>query len=162
MIDNRTHVKHNINMDIDKFINVRIQLDDPAGYPIIEQVSVVPEVADENTAYRTGNNLYFDGELNALKLRISDQRIDNLITAHGEAAAVCRGYRIIAATLSGELKIARTSFGADVIQWQPIADLYNIYRQLAADCKEQQRSDEGNNTGRYGQMKQPTIVGGLL
>lgn len=162
IIDNTLFVNDNNTMNIENIIALRIRIKDPHGFPMIVSATEMPASPDELTAYRLGDNLYYDSENNRLDMNISDNALDAMITAHGIDASECRAYAEIAKTLGGQMRIARLTTGTETTQWTSLVELYNFYRQLSIDCKAQISSDTGSNTGRIGRSKQPTICGGWL
>ena len=147
IIDNTLFVNDNNTMNIENIIALRIRIKDPHGFPMIISATEMPASPDELTAYRLGDNLYYDSEN---------------ISAYGIDASECRAYAEIAKTLGGQMRIARLTTGTETTQWTSLVELYNFYRQLSIDCKAQISSDTGSNTGRIGRSKQPTICGGWL
>ncbi|MGE4526572.1 MAG: hypothetical protein AB7D24_11885 [Sphaerochaeta sp.] len=146
-------------MNIEEVIRLRIRIKDPAGYPKFVLTSV-PANPDELTCYRAAEDEYYNSDGERLKLYISDATLDALIAAYGDGAE-CRCYQEIAKNLGAEMRIKRLTTGTETAEYQTLIELYNFYRSLANECKAQANSDLGNDTGRIGQMKQPTICGGF-
>lgn len=149
-------------MNIQDVIKLRLRIKDPHGYPMIIEASELPVSPDELTAYRLGENQYYNSDNERLDINISDGELDAMIVEHGMKGAECRSYGEIAKSLGGQMRIARLTTGTETTQWTSLVELYNFYRQLAADCREQNSSDTGTSTGRIGRSKQPIIAGGML
>ena len=145
-------------MDTQKIISLRIKIKDPHGFPKIVS-SDVPDEPDELTCYRTGDDQYYNSDHERQHLYLSDSTLDAMITAYGDDAE-CRCYFEIAKNLGAEMRIKRLTTGTETTEWQTLVDLYNYYRALSDACKAQVKSDSGNDTGRVGESKAPTICGG--
>ena len=145
-------------MDTQKIISLRLKIKDPHGFPKIVE-SEVPATPDELTCYRTGDDAYYNSDNERLRLYISDETLDAMITAYGDGAE-CRCYMQIASSLGSEMRIKRLTTGTETTEWQTLVELYNYYKALSNDCKAQHKADNGQDTGRVGESKTPTICGG--
>jgi hypothetical protein len=159
---------------------VRLRISDP--YLFIDILSVAasanlpiaPAAPASQTVYKTiSTGAYYAPSIDApavapddytiQELRISDSRIEGWIDSGGVNYATCRALKQIVAQLGVELGgIKKTSTGAEDTEFQDILSLYNYYKGLLADCKEDAKEEAGNSTGRIGKMTAPTIAGGNL
>lgn len=145
-------------MDTQKIISLRLKIKDPHGFPKIIE-GAVPASPDELTCYRVAEDEYYNSESERLSLYLSDATLDAMITAHGDDAE-CRCYFEIAKNLGAEMRIKRLTTGTETSEWNTLVELYNYYKALSNDCKAQVKADNGQDTGRVGESKAPTICGG--
>jgi hypothetical protein len=154
---------------------IRLLIDDPSGINEILEVSnyaALPASPAPQTAYRTIDaGIYYQtdvlatatpGDYQIIELLISDAILQSLYDRLGQESAICRAFGLLARKLGNQSRIVRNETGAESTEYAKISELYRYYRDLAADCAAQKRSDDGTNTGRYGTMIQPTIAGGNL
>ena len=154
---------------------LRLSINDPQNINEIIEVATVgdlPAAPSPQTAYYvTATGLYYETEKTSgatsadyspMDLFYSDVIYQKLIDTLGAAKAVCRAFHLIARKLYSQLGIVRSTVGTEVTEYQRLRDVYYYYKDLADDCKADQAADAGSNTGRYGQMTQPEIAGGLL
>lgn len=153
---------------------IRIAINDPDCLDILEVATsaALPSAPAPQTVYRAVNTgLYYqtDTETGAtlanyefVDLMLSDSTLQTLYDQLGETAAICRAFGLIARKLGNQCRIVRSATGAESTEYARVSELYAYYKALADDCKAEKASDEGTSTGRYGQMTQPEIAGGLL
>jgi len=152
---------------------VRIRVDDPAGFQDIIEVAnsaALPAAPSPYTAYKladTGAYVATDLESGATAsdyerqpLRVSDSRIDNWIDTYSIDKAECKALDAIATRLGSEVRLRRVQAGSESTEFTALKDLYNYYKELSDECKERYRKSKGNSTGRYGYSDQPEIAGG--
>lgn len=154
---------------------VRIRINDPAGYQAFAEVAnaaALPATPAPYTAYRLQDTLEYkatekeSGATSAdyirLDIRVSDTNIETWIDAGGVDYAECKGYDAIKTRIGAELTLVRAKGGTEDIQWQTLNDLFEYYKVLSDECKNRNKTDAGNSTGRYGQSEQPQIAGGEI
>ena len=152
----------NWSMNITNIVLLRERIADPAGFIEIISAPSLPASPDEQTAYRVADNTYLDSDGERVPLIISDGALDALITLYGIDKAQCYSYSKIRQQLGSQLSIKKLSAGADSTEFISLAEKYQYYKNLEADCKEKVASTNGNNSGRMGQGVQPVIGGGLI
>ncbi len=154
---------------------LRLKISDPAGVfdKIIDIISVanvgsLPSSPARQTAYfKADNNEYiaYDFDLSAwsdpLKLKISDERLGNLIDLWGDAAAA-KAIRAILSSIGQDIQIVRTTKGADSTEYTTLKDTYEYYKNLIEEFKDEQKEEAGVSTGRYFTTHRPRIAGGRV
>lgn len=156
-----------------QIFEIRIRINDPAGYQEITEVAneaALPATPAPYTAYKladTGAYMASDDEAGAsdpdydrLEINISDSRISDFIDTYGLDEAECRALAVIATRLGAQMRLKRVQGGSENTEFTALKELYNYYKALSQDCKEKQRKNDNNNTGRYGTSDQPEIAGG--
>jgi len=159
----------------EQIAEVRLRIDDPADHQSLVEVAsaaALPVIPAPYTAYKlldTGAYVATDLESGAaptdykrLQLRVSDSRIGDWIDTYSIDQAECLSYGAIATRLGSELRIIKSTAGAESSEWTRLLDLYKYYKALSADCSERYRDSQSNNTGRYGTSDQPEIAGGQI
>lgn len=162
-------------MSFSEVRELRLAINDPQNINELIEVATLldlPAAPMPQTAYYvTATGIYYTTEKTSgaeatdyspVELFYSDAVYQKLIDTLGAAKAVCRAFHLIARKLYSQLGLVRSTAGAEVTEYQRLRDVYLYYKDLAEDCKADQASDAGSNTGRYGQMTQPEIAGGLL
>lgn len=152
---------------------VRVRINDPSGYQSFVEVAneaALPSTPAPYTAYKqvdTGAYRATEKETGAtaadyerLDIRVSDANIETWIDDDGVDYAECKGYDAIKTRLGSELNLIRAKGGAEDIEWQRLSDMYNYYSALSDECKNRNKTEAGNSTGRYGTSVQPVIAGG--
>lgn len=154
--------------------DVRIAVNDPDVITIIEiaNSSLLPAAPTPQTAYYTTDSGYYyitdktsgavESDYEFAELNISDTRLGTIIDNVGAELAKCRVLSVIAGMLGNQLRLIRTTSGSENSEYNRILDMYNYYKALSNDCKDQYKSDNYNNSGKMYQMKQPEIGGGNL
>jgi hypothetical protein len=148
--------------------SVRLAINDPMDFIDILEVDELPASPAPQTAYKlttTGAYMATDktseataSDYHTVDLFLSDQQISTVIESIGATAAVCRCFSLIARKLGSKFPLVKTTSGTESAEYQRLSELYAYYKGLADDCKEQNKSDAGNSTGRWGQTAQPTIA----
>lgn len=154
---------------------LRVKVNDPAGAIRIADVADnthFPSTPHKNYAYYdlTGLRYYMtDKESGAVTadykecaLRLDDDSISDLIDDVGEDAAVYRAIRLIMAKLGDEMRLESMSSGTESSTYTALRDLYNFYKGLSTEYKDQELENSGSVAGRYGRTREPTIAGGNL
>lgn len=165
-LDLWTEVNHNKGMATRAQIEqLRIAVNDPADVLHIVDVDSdgdIPSPAAKQTAYYVDIDgvYYYEGEV--ADLNISDAVIERLIDSLGYDKAVCRALALITRRLGAQLGVVRSQVGTDTTEYQSLRDMYTYYKDLSDTCKEQNREDANNSTGRLASYKQPDIAGGNL
>ncbi len=154
----------------DEIKEVRLRIDDPAGFINIVEVAALPATSSPQTAYKlTTDGLYYSTEeltgltasdYEALELMVSDTRISLWIDDDDVDAAACRALKQIINKVGKELTLVRITAGADTTQYTSLKDTYEYYKGILADCQDNKRTNDNNSTGRIGCTIQPTIAGG--
>jgi hypothetical protein len=159
----------------EQIAEVRLRIDDPAGYAALKSVadsSSLPATPDPYTAYRvedTGAYVSTDttsgataSDYDTIDIYLSDARIGAFIDSGGVDFAECRSYRAIMSKLGQEMRLLRNSTGAETEQFQDIRNMLAYYRGMAEECEFRKDRDSGNSTGRVGLSAQPEIGGGNI
>lgn len=137
----------------------------PASLPMTPAIQTVYKAASDGGYYATvaDSPVTVPDDYDLQELRISDTRITAWIDYDGVNYATCRALKQIVAQLGVELGgLKRTSTGAEDTEFQDIEKLYNYYKGLLDDCREETKKANGNSTGRLGKMSDPEIAGGNL
>ena len=152
--------------------DVRLRISDPAGFIAFEEVSVLPAIPANQTAYKltTDGNYYSTDKLTGViasdyeieELLISDERLQNWIDLEDEDYAVCQSIKAILPQLGKQMQLARIGTGAESVAYQTLRDVYYYYKDLSSECTKERKVKAGNNTGRMGAMKVPEIAGGEI
>jgi len=149
---------------------LRLKVSDPAG--VIDILSVantaaLPSSPARQTAYYkedSGEYVTYDFDLAAWNdpciLRISDDRLENLIDLYGVAGSAPKVIRAILASLGQEIQIARLTKGADSTEYTTLKDTYEYYQMLIAEFNTELAEESGSSTGRYFRTRKPIIAGG--
>jgi len=149
-------------MDIDKIINLRIRIADPHGYNTILAVDSLPDVTDEQTAYRlSASGKYVDYLNDPIKLIVADSVLWTLIDSYAEGAEY-KAYAFMASQLGGQLRLSKLTSGTETTEYTSLLMLYNYYKDLADMAKVRVKEETGNSTGRIGSSVAPSIGGGSL
>ncbi len=152
---------------------LRLRICDPSG--VISITEVADKTAREGltawakqTAYlQLDDRTYWIRDFDAAvwvqveDLEISDARLENLIDLYGVARAAPRAVRMIMAALGKRMGIARSSSGAESLDYQTLKDTYEFYRTLAETMDGEAEKSEGTSSGRYLRMHPPCIGGGM-
>ena len=154
---------------------VRVRINDPEGYHSFVEAAneaALPATPAPYTAYKqvdTGAYRATEKESGAvaadyqrLDIRVSDANIATWIDAESVDYAECKGYDAIKTRIGAELNLIRAKGGAEDIEWQRLSDMYNYYHALSEECKDRNKKEDGNSTGRYGTSVQPEIAGGEI
>jgi len=147
-------------MEISSIIELRIRVSDPSDYLKIEDVSSIPSDADEMTAYRTGENKYFDYNGIRVPLLLSDSTLDTMITERGIDKAEASAFQRIVSKIGTDMRLVKITHGTDSTQFQTLSELYSFYNNLAADAKERAEDKTNEKVGKYVQLATPKIYGG--
>lgn len=149
----------------DQIKEVRLSIDDPAGFIDMLSVSSLPDVGDalpQRAYYSTEDQGYHavrDGAFALLHLRLADSRISAWIDSEGLAGAIQKGYVAIMQKLGNEMQIVKNSDGAESTEFVKLLDLYEFYKSLAKDTAAQPPANSG---GRLLRTVAPEIAGGNL
>lgn len=141
--------------------DVRLRISDPSGFIRLETAVTFPVSPLKQTAYLIDGD-YYSTATNILDLRISDERIQNWIDLKDEDYATCQAIKAILPQLGAEIGIVRSTTGAESTEYSTLIDTYNYYKSLLADCTSEKKSNENNNSGRWGGSKAVEIAGGNI
>lgn len=172
MYDRRTVLEDKVT-DFEKIVQVRIAINNPNVIAILSvaDFSSLPASPAPQTAYYTEDKGYYyitdeespeSSDWEIAELYISDATILTIINNIGIDKAPCRIFSLLARKLGNESRLIRTTSGSESAEYNRILDIYNYYKGLSDDCTAQYNADNDNNSGRIGQMTQPTIAGGNL
>lgn len=149
---------------------LRLKVSDPSGVIDLVQVAnaaALPATPARQTAYYkidVAEYVTYDFELaewgDPLRLRISDERLENLIDLWGVAGSVAKVIRAIMATIGQDIQVARITKGADSTEYTTLKDTYEYYKMLIDEFNTEAAEDAGVSTGRYFVTKAPSIAGG--
>lgn len=142
--------------------DVRLRISDPSGFIRLETAVTFPVSPLKQTAYLLPDGYYYDTATTTVDLRISDERIQNWIDLKDEDYATCQAIKAILPQLGAEIGIVRSTTGAESTEYSTLIDTYNYYKSLLADCTSEKKSNENNNSGRWGGSKAVEIAGGNL
>ena len=151
-----------------QIFDVRLRVSDPPGF--IQFIdSALPAAPASQTAYLLAGNYYSTEKTSAAPsdysvedLLVSDIRISTWIDLSGSDYAVCQSLKSIISQIGRSLQIKKNATGADTVEYQTLKDTYDFYKEMLALCSEDKKSNDGNNSGRWGQSLQPEIAGGNL
>jgi len=154
----------------DQIFDVRLRISDPPGFIAFEEVTALPSSPSPQTCYLLSGVYYSTekttgavaGDYTIEELMVSDVRIGNWIDLNGSDYATCQSIKSIISQIGRSLQIKRNSTGADSTEYQTLADTLAYYKDLLSLCTEEKQANSGNNSGRWGQTKQPEIGGGNL
>ena len=138
--------------------NVRIKLHDPSGcinLVSVENYAALPETPSRQTAYRTADSgnwyMFFDmtQKWTALDIKISDDRLNELIDQKGELGAVVSAIPEIISGLYDSLQLVSHSNGTESMQYVTIEQAISFYEKLKDMFVEQKSQSAGVNTGVF-------------
>ena len=154
---------------------VRLSINDPIGFIDILSVAnmaALPAAPAPQTVYYLEDSYKYvstekesgatSADYSVVELQLSDSMITALITNIGVDKAPCRSFELISRKLGGQLRIVKTTNGAESDEFTRLAELYNYYKSLSDDCKKQYKEDNNLNSGIFGTSLQPAIGGGNL
>jgi len=148
-------------MEISNIIALRIRVSDPSDYIEIKDVDSVPSDADKMTAYRTGENKYFDSEGNRISILLSDSMLNTMIEENGIDEAEVVAFQRIVSKIGVDMRIVKISHGTDSTQFQTLSELYSFYNNLAKDAKAMAVSKTKETIGKYVSLGKTEIYGGF-
>lgn len=154
---------------------IRLRVNDPAGFQNLVEAatpSALPASPAPYTAYKVvSTGAYVSTEKTSgatsadyttLDIYLSDARLSAWIDLDGVDRSECRAYEAITARIGSEMRLKRSSAGAESHEFQTLIELYNYYKALSDSCKERYRESTGNGTGRFGASIEPEIGGGEI
>ena len=158
-----------------QIFNVRLRIDDPAGFINFESVAdtaSLPADPSPQTAYKVvSTGAYVSTELTTgatpsdydpVDLRVSDVRIGAWIDSKGEDYATCQALSAIISKIGNELVFVRNKAGAEDVEYTSLRDTLSYYKDLKAACSEESKKNNKNSTGRWGGSKEYIPGGGNL
>lgn len=159
----------------DEIKEVRLRIDDPSGFINLIEVAnaaALPSSPESQTAYKlTDTGVYVatdkdppvvSTDYETQELLVSDARISAWIDAEDVNYATCQALKNIVAKLGKRLRLVKNRAGAEETEYTSLKDTYDYYKGLLDLCESEKKSEDNNNSGRIGQMKQPEIAGGNL
>lgn len=150
---------------------IRLRIDDPAGYIDIKEVATLPTAPTAQTAYRltTDGNYYgtdaeapVTADWSVLELVVSDSRLGVWFDVDGTIYAVCYGLKQIIAKLGKDLRLKRSDSGAESTEWTALKETYEYYKSLLASCTDDYNKSKAVAGGRWGGSLAPEISGDNL
>lgn len=141
--------------------DVRLRISDPTGFIRIVEATEFPTTPLSQTLYLIDGD-YYSTATTIETLRVSDERIENWITLNDEDYATCQAIKAILPQIGAEIGIVRSGTGAESTEYTTLIDTYNYYKSLLADCTAEKKSNDNNNSGRWGGSKAVEIGGGNL
>lgn len=158
----------------DQIKDIRLLVNDPPGFVDIVAVAnaaALPTAPAQQTCYYLQDTKHYKAtekesgavaaDYTARWLRVSDERISDLVDTLGADSARCRVLRLLATKLGAEMQLSRTSMGGDESAYTSLRDMYAYYQGLASECEAEIAADAENSTGRAARMTSPEIAGGL-
>jgi hypothetical protein len=152
--------------------SIRLIINDPAGLVDIDQCSdeahlpaaPAPQVAFQSIAtgryYVTQAAAPVAADWTQPQLYLSDTTLGDLFDSWGHDEAVYRSLRLITTKLGQQMRLSSISSGTESTSYTSLKDLYDYYRQLMLDWKQQAAANTNTQAGQYGHIKNPTIAGG--
>jgi hypothetical protein len=157
----------------DQIFTVRLSIDDPSGFIEFAEAangSALPAAPSQQTCYkRLDNGRYVatekesgavESDYETQDLRVSDAQLSAWINKGGLIYAECQALKQIIAKLAKELEIKKMNAGAEDMEWQSLDSLLKIYKDQLDRCEKEIKSENNNNTGKWGRTKQPITGGG--
>ena len=145
---------------------VRLTISDPAGFIDFVEVAnfaALPGSAVAQTAYKaadTGTYYWYNPDsavYEALKLRVSDDRISGWVDSFGVDGAVLKSIQAIVSSLPAEMMIVKNTDGAESTEFLQLLDLQKFYQNWLKDLTPVASS---SSAGVYLKTKKPCIAGG--
>lgn len=150
---------------------LRIDISDPPDIINIESVATsgdLPEIPEPQTAYYIIDTAkYVQTEKTSeavlsdylpVELFLSDSKLNGLINTFGFDVAIYKAIKLISSKLGSKLLMVRNQNGAESVEYVRLKELYDYYKALVADFKEETSA----SSGRYVSTTNPTIAGGNL
>ncbi len=159
----------------DQIKALRLDISDPANYIDILSVinaAALPAAPAQQTVYKvldTSKYVATDTEsgaapsdYEAVELQLSDSRISTWLDTNTHDETVVLALKAIIKRLGGQGPLQRTKTGSESVEYTMLLDLYNYYRRLLKDQQTTVDKENNDNTGKWGNLKQPEIAGGNL
>jgi len=139
---------------------VRLRIDDPAGYINILSVADLPETPVNQTAYLyNGSYWEKDTTWQTLNLYVSDDRISTWYDLHGEDYACVQSLKQIIAKLGKEIRLKKADTGAESTEWTSLQELLNYYEYMLAQFQEDYNDSINKSGSVWGSTKTTEIAG---
>lgn len=155
--------------------NIRLSIDDPAGFIDIIQVSSLTDLPispAQQTVYNVISNGWYvatkktngavPGDYVQQSLYISDASIDRYVTEHGESKAIPFLIMDIMSKLSNECIMQSTSTGSESKTYTSLTSRLAFYEKLLQKYQDQSAIVTNNSTGRHFKTHNPCIAGGNI
>ena len=142
---------------------IRRSIGDPITNDFI-LVDEIPETAQQNTAYTTGNGeyKYWDGvEWRVYNLKFSDQYIKMLSGQMGRINASIRLINNLIAQIDPNDYITSGNAGEQSVSFLSLSEILHYYQTLKEVLLEEQAAEAGFNSGRMFRTKK-RFIGGVL
>lgn len=151
---------------------IRLSIHDPNGYTDLTEESSLPTTAVHQTAHKLASDgVYYAtsktgtvaaSDYDKLSLYVSDATLTIWIDDKGTDYAKCQALKSIISAIGGEMRLKAAGAGAERTEFTELSSLLAYYKALLSLCESEYNKSLGNNSGTFGQMKQPTIAGGNL
>lgn len=150
---------------------LRIDITDPAE--IIQIISVAtaanlpatpkPQagyyiIASAKYVYTEKTTGAVPGDYKNLELFLSDSKLNALLNTYGHSVAIYKALKLIASKIWSRCLTIRNTDGATSTEYVRLKELYDYYKSLVSDFKEETTA----GSGRYCTTKNPTIAGGNI
>lgn len=132
---------------------VRLRIKDPLGYIDLQSVAELPTTAASQTAYTiTDSGVYQKQSGTAwsiINLEISDTQIVTYIDLYGVEKAIVKCVQEILMSVGKQMGMVSFNSGAESVQYQTLKSVYDFYKAMLEDMKDDADSTTGTNTGRF-------------
>ena len=151
-----------------QIFNVRLSVKDPMGFISIVEVANVASLP-VNPAAQT---LYFVADISEYQayednawvrqdIEMSNAVMSTFIDLYGEMKAQLFIIKDFVRSIGKKLWITQHNDGSESFQYQNLTTMYNFYKGMMDDLKEDVAEESNSNTGRYVRTKKP-VIGGML
>lgn len=153
----------------DQIKQVRLKINDPAGFIDLESVGSLPSAAIPQTAYKLTTTGTYHGTDSVtpltddwflLDLSVSDALISAAIDTDGVLYATCEALRLIIGQLGQKILVKKSDTGAESTEWTGLSDLMKYYQSMLADCVDQYNKSRAVAGSRWGGSQGAELYGG--
>ena len=154
---------------------LRLDISDPINVVDLKEVaslSALPADPQSQTAYKvTSSGSYYETDVessaqtsdyNISIIRISDTRLSYWLDNYTYTETKILALKAIISRLGSEYSFVRSQSGAELTEFNRIKDMLDYYKDLLSMAQEENKEDNGTNTGQYAASTQPEIGGGNL
>lgn len=146
---------------------LRIRTSDPFGFIDIQTVAnkaALPATPIAQTVYRSeADKEYLKYENNVwehVNIEVSDEMMNGYIAQYGVTKSISKVVTLILASLGKKLQIERTDSGTESYTFTTLKNLYDYYKALRDNAKEEASDESGYSSGRFF-CTGPSKVGGI-
>ena len=147
---------------------LRLRTSDPFGFIDIQTVAnkaALPATPKAQTVYRSeADSEYFEYKNAAwvhVDIEVSDEMTNGFIAMYGVTKSIEKVVSLILASLGKKLSIERSESGTESFTFTNLKSMYNYYKSLKADAKEEASDESGYSSGRFF-ASGPSMVGGMM